>query len=123
MQRAAEGGEPIAMANLAVMVAATGDLDAALAWARKAVAAAPLYAHGHRTLGRIALATRRHQDALEAFSRALALDPSCENRVGHGQALAVLGRTADARRDFELCVHDPVLGQSARLELERLGRE
>jgi tetratricopeptide (TPR) repeat protein len=51
-------------------------LDDALGWARRAVAAQPLYASGQRALGKVALALGRNAEALAAFEQALALEPA-----------------------------------------------
>lgn len=122
MLRAADAGEPIAMTNLALMLADSAEPAAALAWARKAVAAAPLYTNGYRILGKIALAQHLPDEAYAAFSRAVALDPTSTNRYNVALALAALGRTAEARAELELAARDPALAARAHAELARLPR-
>lgn len=121
MQRAAEAGEPIAMANLARMLAETGDLEGGIEWGRKAVAAAPVYAHGYRTLGMLALAARRPDEAHAALVRAVALEPTCANRYELARSLAALKRTEEARAELEACAADPVLAEKVRIEIQKLG--
>jgi tetratricopeptide (TPR) repeat protein len=120
MQRAADAGEAIAMANLAVMLAEDGDSSGALVWARKAVATAPLYTHGYRTLGKLALAAHQPDEAYAAFARAVTLEPTCTNRYNLSLALVALERFDDARVHLQACVDDPVLAARIRLELTRL---
>lgn len=122
MLRAADAGEPIAMTNLALMLADAGDPATALDWARKAVAAAPLYVNGHRILGKIALAQRLPAEANAAFALALALEPTSTNRYNLALALAALGRTAEAREELEVTARDPAFTARARAELARLPR-
>ena len=129
MQRAAEGGEPRAMANLALLLLGDGRTDDALAWARKAVATAPLYAAGQRARGKVALAAAdrdaaAHEDARAAaeldeartaFERALALEPDHRaNSLNLGLVLVRLGRRDEARPLLEACLDDPRLADQAR---------
>jgi hypothetical protein len=74
-QRAAEAGEPVAMADLASLLLDAGDAAGALAWGTAAVAAAPNTAHAHRTLGRAALATGDRERARRELERAVELEP------------------------------------------------
>src|SRR5881296_1208511 len=54
-------------------------------------------------------------EAERAFSRALEVDPGmAAARLGLGLAWAQAGRPADAARELEAVVHDPVLGHRAR---------
>lgn len=119
MRTAAEGGEPRAMANLALLELADGQTADALAWARKAAAAAPLYVNGQRIHGKLALAAHEPGEALAAFQQALALEPdSAANRLNLALALIDLGRPADARPYLEACLHEPGLAARARALLE-----
>jgi tetratricopeptide (TPR) repeat protein len=72
--------------------------------------------------GRIALSLSKPQDALVAFGRALALDPS--NAAAHsnrGVALFMLGQKDAARIDFERALSINPCQFDARLNLLRLG--
>ena len=115
MQRAADGGEPRAMANLALLLLADGRTDDALAWARKAVATAPLYAAGQRARGKVALAAGQLDEAHTAFARALDLEPDNRaNKLNLGLVLVRLGQRAAARPLLEACLDDPGLADQAR---------
>jgi tetratricopeptide (TPR) repeat protein len=115
MQRAAEGGEPRAMANLALLLLGDGHADDAIGWARKSVAAAPLYAGGHRARGKVALALGILDEAHAAFERALALEPENPvNKLDLGLVLVRLGKPDEARPLLEACLHDPKLAAQAR---------
>jgi len=119
MRTAARGGEPRAMANLALLELADGQTADALAWARKSATVAPLYANGQRTHGKVALAAHEPAEALQAFQQALALEPeSVANRFNLALALIDLGRRSEARPYLEACLHDPGLGPRATALLE-----
>jgi len=119
MRKAAEAGEPRAMANLAVLELAEGQVADALQWARKGAAASPLYANGHRIHGKVALAAHEPAEALAAFQQALALEPeSAANQLNVALALIELGRKAEARPYLEAVSRDPGLGARARALLE-----
>jgi len=121
MQRAAEGGEPTAMSNLALMLHDGNDAVGALTWARKAVATSPLYAQGYRVLGKIALEWREHDEARVAFTRAIELEPvNLENRYNLGLVLVALGRLDEARAQFTRCLASPRIAPLARQQLARL---
>lgn len=120
MQRAAEAGEVIAMANLALLFLEDGRVDDALVWSRRATRDAPMYAAGHRAHGKVALAAGHASEALSAFERAFALERSTSNRFNLGLAFASLGRTAEAHAQFKACLADPLLAARARAELKRL---
>lgn len=91
VEKAAEAGEYRAMANFALLRLQVGRLDDALMWARRAVATAPLYAAGQRTLGKVALAANRPEEALQAFEAAYRLEPQRpENRVNVERTRALL---------------------------------
>ncbi|NVB83376.1 MAG: hypothetical protein HOV81_33700 [Kofleriaceae bacterium] len=109
MRRAAEGGEPIAMSNLALLLLADGAQEEALSWARRGAVLRP-NAHAQRTLGKVALAMHHGDEALSAFGRALDLEPTCANRFNFALALVELDRRAEARPHLEACASDPVLG-------------
>lgn len=118
MREAAEAGEYRAMANLALLLHQDGAHDEALAWARRAVAAAPQYANGQRVLGKVALALGHTPEALAAFERAYALErTNLANRFNLAIALRAAGRVAEARVHFEACLADPKLGPQARAAL------
>jgi len=119
MRTAAQGGEPRAMTNLALLELADGHTADALAWARKGAAASPLYANGQRIHGKIALAAHEPAEALAAFQQALALEPeSAANQLNLALALIELGRKAEARPYLEAVSHDPGLGLRASALLE-----
>jgi hypothetical protein len=123
MRRAANGGEAIAMSNLALLLLDDpGKRDEALEWARRGVKLRP-NAHAERTLGKVALAMHRNAEALTAFEAAYALEPlNLANRFNLGLALVELGRTADARAQFEACLGDPAIAPRAKAMLEQLPR-
>ena len=104
-----------AMANLALLLLGDGQTDEALAWARKVVAGAPLYAAGQRAHGKVALAAGLLDEAHTAFERALALEPdNLANKLNLGLVLVRLGRDAEARPLLDACLHDPRLADQAR---------
>lgn len=115
MRAAAQGGEPRAMANLAVLELADGQIADALVWARKGAAASPLYANGQRIHGKVALAAHEPAEALAAFQQALVLEPdSAANRFNLALALIDLGRRSEARPYLEASLKDPGLAPRAR---------
>ncbi len=119
LERAANAGEAIAMTNLAILLAEDGQAADALAWARKAVVVAPLYAHGYLVLGRLLLALHRPADALDALRHSLALEPGCATRYELGRALAAVGRVSDAKVELYVCLNDPAV----RLLISKFLRE
>jgi Flp pilus assembly protein TadD len=120
MRQAAEGGEPIAMANLALMLLEDGQLDHALTWARQGARLRP-NAHAQRTLGKVALAKGNVPEASAAFRVAYALDPrDCGNRINLALALMYQSKGAEAVPLLQGCVADPNLGDRARAELDRI---
>jgi Flp pilus assembly protein TadD len=122
MRQAAEGGEPIAMANLALMLLEDGQIDDALTWARLGASRRP-NTHAHRTLGKVALAKGNVPEATAAFRTAYALDPrDCANRINLGLGLMAETKPAEAAPLLESCVADPMLGARAQAELARLRR-
>ena len=119
MRRAAEGGEPRAMANLALLLLDDGTLDDAHAWVVKAVGAAPLYANAQRALGKVALAQGQLAEAHGAFEQARALEPANHTNA-YNLALVLVreGRASEARPLLEQCLGDPRLDGPARALLE-----
>ncbi len=121
-RRAAEAGDPRAMSNLALLELADKP-DDALFWARLGVAAAPLSAHGERTLGKVALATHP-EEALTAFELAYRVEPqSLDNRYNLGLAYLVLHRASEAIPHLEACVADSHLAARARDALVEAHRQ
>lgn len=120
LQRAAEAGEPIAMANLAQLLLERGRRDEALAWGRRASTVGPMIVHTRRSHGMVALATKHAAEALEQFSRALALEPSATNRYNVALALIELGRRDEALPLLVACSADPRIGPRARARLAEL---
>jgi protein O-mannosyl-transferase len=117
MRQAAEAGEAVAMTNLALLLYEDHDEPAALAWARKAVATKPYYAHGHRILGKIAL-MGYPEEARGAFARAHELQPSnLSNRYNLAIALVALRRYQEALPHLHACERDPTLAARAKAEL------
>jgi protein O-mannosyl-transferase len=120
MRRAAEGGEAIAMSNLALLLLEHRALDEALYWARGGATLRP-NAHAQRTLGKVALASGNSEEALRAFEHAYALEPaSCPNRLNLVMAQQGLGRGDDALAYLAPCMADP-LYTGAVQELLRRG--
>ena len=121
MRRSAEGGHPPAMSNLARLRLQEGHGDEAVQWARKAVAAAPLYAKGYRTLGVVLLALHHPDEALAALERASRLAPTdLGTRYDLALVLIELHRDAEARGHLEAASSDPAVGMKARAALARL---
>ncbi len=120
MRAAAEAGEVRAMANLALLLGEDGHTTEALQWARRATTDAPLYAQGHRTHGKLALAAGQLDEALEAFERAHKLFPDVANRFNLALGLLAKQRANEARPLLESCIADPALGAPARARLQQL---
>lgn len=115
VREAATAGDARAMANLGLLLLEDGHAAEALAWTRRATSAAPLYAHGHRLHGKVALANDLPAEALGAFRRAYRLEPeSLANRFNLGLALHRLGHLAEARAHLEACLRDPWLAPHAK---------
>ena len=121
LEEAARGGEPRAMANLAVLYMQSGRSEDALAWARQAVRVAPMYARGYRTLGEVALAQNKPMEAMLALSRAHALWP-LDRATRYALALAMieLGLREQARPHLVACLGDPKVGVNCRDVLDQL---
>lgn len=121
MIEAAGGGEPRAMANLALLLLRDGRLDEALVWARLSTLTHSGYVHGHRVRGKVALAAGKSEEALAAFAYVLQIEPdSAPNRMNVAMALIELRRPAEARPHLEACVGDPQVGAHARSILATL---
>ncbi|MEI8334360.1 MAG: tetratricopeptide repeat protein [Chloroflexota bacterium] len=79
--------------------------EAALSDAEAWVATEPGDAIAHYTHGLVLRRLERHQDALDAFDRALELDPGSDECLGErGHMLADLGRPADALASFDAAI-------------------
>jgi hypothetical protein len=121
LERAARGGEPRAMENLALLELDARHLDAALDWAARAAAAAPLTASAQRAHGKVALAAGRADEAYAAFVAAYALEPpNLGNRYNLALALIALHRPGEARRHLEACLADRTLHDRAAEALAHL---
>jgi len=87
-------------------------LDLALASAKRAIELDDQDANGFFTIGRVHLARREYQDAIEALSHALELNPCLAvTYCGLGDSLAYEGRLDEAIEQFETAIrlspHDP----------------
>jgi tetratricopeptide (TPR) repeat protein len=121
LERAARGGEPRAMTDLALLELDAGRLDDALAWSARAAAAAPLTASAQRAHGKVALAAGRPGEALPAFVAAYQLEPqNLGNRYNLALALIALDRAAEARPHLAACLADAALHDRAAAALSRL---
>ena len=91
----------------------TDDVEQAIEWgteaARKAVVADRNDFWGHAALGFAELCLHRHERALSALDRALALNPnSADARTMRGMVLNFLGRPEEGLKDIELAIrHNP----------------
>ena len=66
----------------------------------------PVNPRAYRAAGSIALASHNYPEAAERFKRAIALNPAISNaRAGLGDALLLMGRTAEARAAYEAEPH------------------
>lgn len=118
LRRAAEGGEPRAMANLALVELEAGRTVEALAWARRGAEADPTLAHTRRAHGRAALASGRYEEALAEFRAAYTREASAGNRINVALALIALERPAEAVPLLEAALADREHGARARMLLE-----
>jgi len=118
LEEAARGGEPRAMENYALLEMEDGHLDVALPWARNAAALAPRLVAAQRNYGRVALAARRNDEALAAFTTAYGLEPqNLANRYNLALALIATNQRARARPHLEACLADPKLHDRAAAAL------
>jgi tetratricopeptide (TPR) repeat protein len=120
MRKAADAGEPRAMANLAKWLLDDGRIDEALRYARRSTETMPSYANGQRMHGKVALAANELDEALAAFEKAYVLDRSPVNALNLGVVLVALHRDADARGYLEPLLVDPELAPRARALLATL---
>jgi predicted Zn-dependent protease len=121
LERAARGGEPRAMEDLALLELDAGHLDSALGWAVRAAAAAPLTASVQRAHGKVALAAGRADEALAALAAAYGLEPqNLGNRYNLALALIALHRLGEARPHLEACLADGELHDRAAAALAGL---
>jgi protein O-mannosyl-transferase len=123
MREAAQGGEAIAMSNLALLLLEERQTTEALQWARAGATARP-NAHALRTLGKIALAAANRDEALEAFEHAYALEPaSCANRINLGLALVAVHRADEVQPYLDTCLTDPRYSANAKALLRDAQRQ
>jgi tetratricopeptide (TPR) repeat protein len=110
--------------NLGVVFLLKGDLDRAEPLLRKAAELAPTMPEPYLNLA--VLATRRGQgrEALDLVSKAESLGGSDRAHLIKGDALRLLERYTDARREYELALallpEDPVAQEQARARLKAL---
>jgi tetratricopeptide (TPR) repeat protein len=98
--RAAQPGNAAAILALAVLELNLRHYEAALALAQQAVAADPLNAAAHFTLGTVYSMTDRPADAFPVYERAIALAPAAEEYRSHLSLMyARLGRHAEAEAE------------------------
>jgi choline-sulfatase len=99
---AVAGDRAEAYYNLGVIERRAGNETAAQARLHEALARNPDYPEAHYELGTGYLAARQPERALEAYRAALASRPDyAEALFGAARAELDLGKTADARRDYE----------------------
>jgi tetratricopeptide (TPR) repeat protein len=91
-----------AQSQLAAEHFATGDLRAAEAQYRAALATYPDYHRALAGLAGVRAARHRSREALDLYRKALAIVPQPEYATALGDLLAALGRPAEARRQYEL---------------------
>src|SRR3990167_6273312 len=122
--RTPEGGDSVAMSNLALLQLEEGATAEALRWARTG-ATFRRNAHAVRTLGKVALAANQPAESLAAFEQAMIVEPrSCTNRFNLGLALLAVGRAAEVEAHLAPCIDDPAIGTRARqlVKQARAGR-
>ena len=91
---------PVGYSLLGTAYHAKEDTDSALSQYEKATALGSATAHGN--LGILYFGKRRYEDAARAFSKALERDPSSPlQHLNLGNAYAALGRSAEARSEYE----------------------
>ncbi|HET9301050.1 MAG TPA: tetratricopeptide repeat protein, partial [Candidatus Polarisedimenticolaceae bacterium] len=100
-------GSADAHANLAFLALREGDLDQALAHGDAVVRLEPQLFEGHLARGQALAGLKRHQEAIESFTRTLALSPGQrEARAGLGSELLWTGRTEEALQVLRQAVGD-----------------
>jgi TolB-like protein/Flp pilus assembly protein TadD len=93
--------EPLAHTRLALLLAATGRLQEAVAEAERARALEPLVADRHATLGIVRYYARDYDGALADMQRALSVSPGYRPAIfGTGRILMAAGRHDDAIREL-----------------------
>ncbi len=122
LRRAAEEGEPRAMANLALAERAAGRFDEALRWGRLAAERAPRLPHTRSARGLAALDTNHLDEALAELRAAYELEPDAANRINLALALLALARPAEAIPYLEGAIDDPAYGGRARRLLDEARR-
>jgi hypothetical protein len=120
LREAAEGDDPYAMIDLALVLADDHELDDAVAWARRAVATGAVHAELYAALAQVALRAGRVDEAIGAARTAYEIAPGDrDNRLVLARALIAAHRDAEARPHLVACLIDPRL---ARTALQLLGR-
>jgi hypothetical protein len=120
LREAADGGEPLAMSDLALLLLSDGDPEGALVWARRGAEAGLVLGKPYGVLAQVALATVHPDEAVRAGTAAWRIDPrNLANRMNLALALVALGRADEARMHFEACLADPALAAKAREMLAR----
>lgn len=123
MREAAVAGDGRAMSNHALLLLEDGEIDDALTWARRGVAAMNMYAPALRALGRVALAAKNMEEARSAFRLAFELEPrACTNRFNLALTELELQRPEAAREYVAPCARDPKLGTQSRAMLAEIAR-
>ncbi len=98
-------GNHRARTNLAIAIAATGDLEGAIPWFREALVLEPESAQAHYNLGNALAALGRAPEAVEHYRAAAAADPGAfEARYNLAVTLARLSRLDEAVEQFRLAV-------------------
>jgi Tfp pilus assembly protein PilF len=102
-------GHDLLLVNLAALEGAAGNLAAAEALARRAQAANPGQASVQVLFGHLAMERGDAAGALDAFARALALDPERgEARYGRALVLSALERPAEACAELRAALATPL---------------
>jgi protein O-mannosyl-transferase len=123
MREAALAGEPRAQLDLSLLLLEAGQIDEALAWAKKSADALPMHAPARRALGKVALNASQPQLALTEFEFALALEPkNLTNHFNVALALITVGRARDALPYLEASRRDPALAPQVRKLLDDMRR-
>lgn len=125
-------GQPVpALLNNAawLLTSELGEHGRAATMARRAVTASETMggddgdrATFHHTLGAALLASDQPAEALEAFEAGLRLAESRSLRLGRAEALAAVGRRAEARREFDRLSPDSSWSERHRAQYDSLSR-